>query len=668
MNQTTVHLTQLAGALLMSGLLWLFLRQYGRPYLRLWALSFLALALHVGGMVLATYARAHWDWRPIDPGQLAVTWFYTSAGALQILALLAGIYALTSSARHWVRARWLLLGAGLIGAALTLPWATDPEVNLQRLFLRVGTRYLLGGLALALAAFWVLRNGHRRHVGQQLTGWVLVLYAAELLLQAVVAVPLLWGQMVPAHIAITPVHGLIELVVYPMLGVGLVIWLLSNEDQRRSEAEARLQAAGRTDPVTGLANESGLVEELGQLGSATSVLGLLGLDQFKLVNESQGMHGGDALLRRVAEHLRRHVPDARALGRLGGDEFLIVMPPTLAAANSLESARAALGRGSGGSQPGLLRASLGWTRIEGVADLRSALARAGAALRYAKQEGGGKSLEFRAEMADAKRDWVLLEEELENAFARDAFVLYLQPLVAGGRNEVIAYEALLRWHHPQRGVLAPDQFLPSLRTLRQMQRVDAMVIEQAARLLADAPKPAVPIAVNLGADTLLAAGTVDLIASVLKRHGVSPGLLHLEITEETALRSLEQGSEVLQQLRALGVDVALDDFGSGFSSLTHLSRLPIRRIKFDRHFLAAAINDYPARAVLAALVPLARQLGLRSVAEGVESRAQLELAESLGFDELQGYHFGRPEPASMVLARRAAARQLRVVGSPREGG
>lgn len=663
MNQTTVHLTQLAGALLMSGLLWVFLRQYGRPYLRLWALSFLALALHVGGMVLATYAREHWGWKPTDPAQLAVTWFYTGAGALQILALLAGIHALTSSGSRTAGARWLLLAAGLIGAALTLPWATDPGVNLQRLFLRVGTRYLLGGLALALAAFWVLRHGRGRHIGQQLTGWVLALYAAELLLQAAVALPLIWGRMIPAHVAITPLHGLIELVAYPMLGVGLVIWLLTNEDRRRSEAEARLREAGRTDPVTGLANETGLVAELGLLGAMPSVLGLLGLDQFKLVNESQGMHGGDALLRRVGEHLQRQLPEARAIGRLGGDEFVIVMPPAQAL-NALERARASLGRGSGGAQPGLLRASLGWTRLEGVADLRGALGRAGAALRCAKQNGGGQTLEYRAEMADGQRDWVLLEEELEHAFARDAFVLYLQPLVAGGRNELVGYEGLLRWHHPQRGVLSPDQFLPSLRTLRQMRRVDAMVVEQAARLLAQAPKPALPIAINLGADTLLAAGTVDLIAAVLKRHGVSPSLLQVEITEETALRSVEQGSEVLLQLRALGVEVALDDFGSGFSSLTHLSRLPIRRIKFDRHFLAAAINDFPARAVLSALLPLARQLGLRSVAEGVESRAQLDLAESLGFDELQGYLFGRPEPASMVLARRAAAPLLRVVGGP----
>jgi len=393
------------------------------------------------------------------------------------------------------------------------------------------------------------------------------------------------------------------------------------------------------------------------------VLGVLGLDQFRLINESRGMHGGDVHLRRVGEHLRMRLPEARAIARLGGDEFVIVVPPNQPAIASLEHARSTLGRGSGGSQSGLLKASLGWTRLDGVADLRGALVRAGAALRCAKRQGGAVSVEFRPEMMDTSLDWVLLEEELEQGFARDAFVLYLQPLVRSGRSDVVGFEALLRWHHPQRGVLLPEQFLPSLRTLRHMQRVDALVIEQAARLLAAAPRPVLPIAVNLGADTLLAPGIVELVGSVLRRHAIEPGLLHVEITEETALKSLEQGSQVIQQLQTLGVEVGLDDFGSGFSSLSHLSRLPLRRVKFDRQFLDSAVHDHAARSVLAALVPLVRQLGLRSVAEGVESRAQLDLAEALGFDELQGFLFGRPEPAALVLSRRTAVPALRAVAS-----
>jgi diguanylate cyclase (GGDEF)-like protein len=598
-----------------------------------------------------------------------LTWLYAAAGAMQILALLAGIHALIAKqSPQAFKVRWLIAASVGVGALLTLPWASDPEVNLPRLFLRAGSRYLLGGLALLAAAVWVLRTAEPRAIGRRVTGWVLALYATELLIQAVVAVPLMWGVLWAPLRWVTPVHGLFEVVVYPMLGVGLVSWLLDNENQRRRQAELRLGEAGRIDPVTALANESGLLALLGSQDASAATLGLLGLDQFRLINEARGMRGGDDQLRRVAAHLRDHLPHARALARLGGDEFVIVLPPGEGSGASFERVRAALGRGSGGGQPGLLSGSLGWTPLDGIADLRAALGRAGSALRCAKQEGGGRSLAFRPEMLDSARDWVLMEEEFEEAFASNAFVIYLQPLVAPGRATVLGYEALLRWHHPQRGVLGPDQFLPSLRTLRQMQRLDALVIEQAARLLAESSPPRLPIAVNIGADTLLAPGTVELISAVLKRHGIAPHLLQLEVTEETAMRSLERGVDVLQALRALGVEVAVDDFGSGFSSLTYLTRLPIARIKFDRQFLTRATEDAASRAVLAALVPLMRKLGLRCVAEGVETLGQRELAESLGFDELQGYLFGRPELAGLVLMRAEQAIPLRLVSGRPEGG
>ncbi len=654
MSQLTVYSTQLASAVLMALLLAAFSRRFPRPYVLLWSLSFAALALHVAGMGFATWARARWGWPVSSPAMIATTLTYTSAGALQILALLAGLIELlrpsAEPGRRWTRVPVLLVLALAVGALLTLPWAWDPAVNLNRLYLRTGTRYLLGGIALGWAAVLVLRHSSDGNFGRRLTAGVLGLYAAELLLQAVVALPVLWGEMSAAHRAITPVHGLFEVVVYPMLGIGLVIWLLITEHQRLDEAELRLQAVGRSDPVTGLANEQGLQQELAGQVDSTMVVGLLGLDQFRLINEARGMRGGDEVLQRVAQHLRRELPEALGMARLGGDEFVLVLPSGQASVAALERARASLSRGAGGPDQGLLAASLGWTRLAGIGDLRGALARAGTALRVAKQDGGGSLREFADDMAVAQRDWVVLSAELEQAFQRDEFVLFLQPLVSAGRGELTSFEALLRWRHPRRGVLPPDQFLPSLRTLRQMQRLDTLVLEQAARLLQAQAEPRRPIAVNLGVDSLLAPGMVEFTESLLRRHGLRPDLLHIEITEETAIRSVEQGVQVLERLQRLGIEIALDDFGTGYSSLTYLTRFPARRIKFDRQFLTSAAENASSRAVLAALVPLVRRLGLSSVAEGVETLQQRELAENLGFDELQGYLFGRPQPAAEVLA------------------
>ncbi|MCG6118351.1 MAG: bifunctional diguanylate cyclase/phosphodiesterase [Aquimonas sp.] len=665
MDQITVYLTQASGGLLVFLVLWAFRRRYGRAYLSLWALSFGALAAYAALQALAVWVRSRYGLGGGSWQMAGLAWLYGSAGLLQILALLAGVWCLARN-----RDRFPISGLALTaiavasGLLLALIFVTEPDGHLPRLFLRSGTRYLLGGLALLVAAVLVLRRQGWRHFGRLVSGLALGLYSIELLGLGLLGLPLLWGQMPALLPPAVRLHGLFEVVMYPVLALGLVIWLMSDEQARLRQAESRLEAMGRTDAVTGLANADGLAEEV-RGRQQEGLLAILGLDQFRLVNESRGMRAGDEVLGRVALHLRRALPEAWGLARLGGDQFAIVMPPGQASEAALERARAALA-GAVGGHSGLLRASLGWARLSAPESLRTALGEASAALRQAKTEGGGRSLGHTASLQDSGTDWVLMAEEVEQAFESDAFSLYLQP-IHRCRGEVVGFEALVRWQHPRHGLLAPGRFLPALQTLRQSQRLDVWVIQRAAQLLASMPGHPHWIAVNLGVETLLAPGTVDYLLAQVSRHGLPPSRLHLEVTEETALRSLEAGISVLSRLRAEGFSIAIDDFGTGYSSLSYLVQLPADSIKFDRQFLQDAADTPRARRLLTALVPLVRGLGLRAVAEGVETHQQSLLVGELGFDEEQGYIHGRPAPAEQVLALLAAKPSLRLVSAAPPG-
>lgn len=661
MDQITVYLTQASGALLVFLVLWAFRRRYARAYLSLWALSFGALVVYAVAQALAVWMRSAYGWGGSSWQMAGLAWLYGSTGLLQILALLAGVWCLARDRdRFPVAVPGLVAISAALGLLLVLPFAAEPDGHLPRLYLRSGTRYLIGGLALLVAAVLVLRREGWRHFGRLVSGLALLLYSLELLGLATLGLPLLWWVMPELLPDAVRLHGLFEVVMYPILALGLVIWLMSDEQARLRHAESRLEALGRTDAVTGLANADGLVEEL-RGRQQEGLIAILGLDQFRLVNESRGMRAGDEVLGRVATHLRRSLPEAWALARMGGDEFVVVMPPGQAAEAALERARATLARSVGGHS-GLLRASLGWSRLPAPGDLRAALAEASAALREAKSEGGARSVRFSARLQEQGTDWVLMAEEVELAFESDAFSLHLQPIRRCG-GEVLGFEALVRWQHPRHGLLAPGRFLPALQTLRQGQRLDAWVVQRAVQLLASMPGHPHWISVNLGVETLLAPGTVDYLVAQVARHGLPPSRLHIEVTEETALRSLEAGVSVLSRLRSQGFSIAIDDFGTGYSSLSYLVQLPADSIKFDRQFLQDAADSPRTRRLLSALVPMVRGLGLRAVAEGVETHQQSLLVAELGFDEEQGYIHGRPLPAEQVLAQHAVRPSLRIVGA-----
>ncbi len=412
------------------------------------------------------------------------------------------------------------------------------------------------------------------------------------------------------------------------------------------------------DSLTGLLNRAGLIEHIEQRLAAPEatafVLAFIDLDGFKSVNDSRGHPVGDLLLCEVAAVLRSMAPQALAIARPGGDEFVLLLPPERKPAGALAQAlcrRLAEPFDIGGhtlrigASIGLVACpEHGRERVELMrrADLAMYAAKAAGRARFAWFE---PALDRRAKA----RAWV--QSELPDALQRDALRLYFQPRVRAGDRRLASVEALVRWPHPERGLVPPASFVPLAEEVGLIGALGRWVLDAACRQMRawrDAGIGVPRVAVNVSALQLAEPGFAADVLDTLRRHGLPPGVLELELTESVFAGDADEAAARLQPLRDAGVQLALDDFGTGFSSLSSLYRLPVDVMKIDRSFVCDLGQRDSADAVARSVVALARALGKHVVAEGVETPEQLQRLLALGCDELQGFLIARPLPAEAL--------------------
>ncbi len=412
-----------------------------------------------------------------------------------------------------------------------------------------------------------------------------------------------------------------------------------------------------TDELTGLANRRMFGERLTAAcasGDALAVA-MADLDRFKELNDTLGHHAGDQLLAQLGPRLQAAVGDAALVARLGGDEFAILMP-------GAGLARAAdLGRRLGVAlqQPFMIEglevvmdASVGaaLSPAHGT-DSEALLQRADVAMYQAKQARTGFQVYDPARDRHS-RERLSLIAELRRALERDELVLHYQPKVELATGRVAGVEALVRWQHPVHGLRGPGAFLPHAEHTALMRPLTLHVLETALAQLAEWRGAGLDlhVAVNLAVQNLLDLRTPAHVSELLAVHGLPPSSLVLEVTESLLLHDPARAGDVLRDLRDLGVGLALDDFGTGYSSLEHLKRLPVDELKIDRSFVMAMDHDPADRAIVASTAALGRSLGLRVVAEGVESAAADSVLTAIGCDLAQGFHYSPPVPAASVPA------------------
>ncbi|CAM3858390.1 putative bifunctional diguanylate cyclase/phosphodiesterase [Roseateles saccharophilus] len=442
---------------------------------------------------------------------------------------------------------------------------------------------------------------------------------------------------------------------------------LSNEQLARANEELRRRTF--VDPLTDLPNRKLFEDRLahavaihkrlddrpGERAHGTLAVLFIDLDGFKPVNDSFGHGAGDLVLTEVARRLGQSARAGDTVARVGGDEFLLLMEDvgtvadcTALAARLCEALRAPIKLGGQAIE---ISASIGIAAAPGHGERDRLIAHADAAMYAAKRAGGNGYTLFESRMDADAHAQLSLQAELRHAAERGELMLYYQPKIAGRGGQIHSVEALLRWRHPRRGLIGPAEFIPLAERFGFIAQVGQWVVEETCRQMHEwsAQGVHIRVAINLSAQQLRDADLAGKIGRAIRCYDIAPDRLLCEITESAAMEDVESTQRVFDGLARIGIFLSIDDFGTGFSSLGYLRRLPAKQLKIDRSFVQDLETSPDARAIVDAVVQLAHALGLKVVAEGVETEAQRAILVALGSDELQGYLFARPMPAMDLL-------------------
>ena len=446
---------------------------------------------------------------------------------------------------------------------------------------------------------------------------------------------------------------------------------VSTDISERKTLEAELERRASHDPLTGMPNRPAFVDRLEQTLQRTrrrknsrNKVGVLfmDLDGFKTINDSLGHEAGDRLLVAVAECLRNRLRSEDVLARFGGDEFAVLLEDT---AGTSEAIRVAQRIAEDLREPFTvddfqvsLSTSIGITLGTAHAndDPERMLREADSAMYRAKEQGPGRYAVFDPAMQARAQERLELEAELRRALEQEEFVLYYQPEVSLHDGKMVGFEALLRWQHPERGLLKPAAFVPIAEDTDLIAPIGRWVLEeacqQAKRWEEERPLASpMTMEINLSSKQLRRQGLVRTVEEALARADLEAHTLALDMTETVLIRVSEDNTQALDALKEMGVRLGLDDFGTGYSSLSYLKRLPVDRVKVDKSFVKGLGENATDTALVRMIIDLCHTLGVEIVAEGIETSEQAVLLRDMGCDLGQGYYFARPLPGEELAER-----------------
>ncbi|MDE3209756.1 MAG: EAL domain-containing protein [Pseudomonadota bacterium] len=599
-----------------------------------------------------------------------------------LIAIAASTYALWLVSQPTLPHRRLLGGALVLGAGIAAMHYTGmaamrmvPGIDYDPWWF---TLSIVVAIATAGAALWIAHHlrseGRRIHRIRALAALVMGLAVAGMHYIGMAAARFPAGSYCGAALG----HGvssqwlacLVGVSSFAILGMAIVVSLLDRRMQERTtelslslqQANDKLTYLALHDPLTVLPNRFLLEDRLNQAVEkalrSTSRLALLimDLDGFKSINDAYGHPVGDRLLVHVAAGIREVARAQDTVARLGGDEFVLLMEvdgpddAALMADKLLRQARVPLDLGHGLVQ---VSASIGIALFpDDSSSARELLAYADAAMYHVKDQGRNAYGFFKASMNLGAQEHLALIQDLRKALAQNQLMLHFQPKLKAPEGPLLGVEALLRWQHPQRGLIMPDVFIPLAERNGLIIEIGDWVLDEACRQLAVWHREGHEIpsmAVNLSATQFRYAGLTGRVRDTLRRHGIAPGALTLEVTESTAMHDPEASLLILQELVDIGVHISIDDFGTGYSSLMYLKKLPASELKIDRGFIKDLLEGSEDEAIVTAIIALGKTLNLNIIAEGVETRQQQLLLTQLGCTALQGFHLGRPVGADQLV-------------------
>lgn len=443
------------------------------------------------------------------------------------------------------------------------------------------------------------------------------------------------------------------------------ILVISSDVTARVEAENRVERLAYFDSLTQLPNKHQLHERLeedirqSKKQQSYGALLFIDIDNFKRINESLGHSTGDALLLKLSSRMQTQIRKSETLARLGGDEFILSVPDLSTdlrktrdlvsnlADRLLKSIRQPVYLGENEFE---VSASIGIALYPDQSmDLDKLLSAADTAMYKAKRQGSDRFVIFESKMSEEASQMLALESDIRRGISEGQFEFYLQPLLDSQSREMISAEALLRWRHPEKGQILPDQFIEYLENSPMIGKVGEMILEKVCTFIHSCRErgimsPKTSIAINVSAQEFYQANFVSMVKNALAKHHLHGSCLEFEITEGAALLHLEEAIEKMKLLRELGVRFALDDFGTGYSSLNYLKQLPVDKIKIDKSFIKDITVDHQDAMLVASIIAIANTLKLEVVAEGVETEDQAAWLNFHGHIQFQGFLFDRPMP------------------------
>ena len=641
-----IYFTQLGVALLSSYLLWHFSRIYRQGYIQSWFFALLAFAIYQSAILIRYAGQPESQFVITLLNVLSVGASYSFSlfllrGMLQTRPNMANILLRANSLQ-------LLVCVALIAVLSVLPFLWIDGLSSWQKYFQADIRLLIMGILLLTAAVGLWQR-LEHSLGQRLAVFVMSLWGMLYVTFS------LWS-MLPNSQAI-PIESVliyksIELFFLCALGLALLIWLQEHERNTNVQLTEKTRYLDQHDQLTGALNRDALLIELDkqllQQSDKPRYLLMLGLDKFKTVNESVGIKQGDQILRLLVRRFESSILKPALIARTGGDIFALAITDisndkqlqfTLQHITQLVEKTFALDSG-----PLQLSCSIGFASYPQHADCaETLLQKANIAFHQAKRLQS-QWLVYQSGMEDETARLISWESDLLEAMEQDQFVLYFQPQLSMRDNKIDACEVLLRWLHPEKGLLMPGQFLPFVEQLGLSRQLDFWVLHKAIATLSSwkQQKLHIPLAVNMSPLHFQQEGLKQKIQQLLMQYQVAPNMLELEITENTAMHDMDKGSNHVMELQQLGIRVSIDDFGTGYSSLAYLRRMPIDKIKIDRSFVMEMAGNDSDMMIVKTMIKLAHGLGKRILAEGVETDIQLQLLRGMSCDAVQGYYIAKP--------------------------
>lgn len=639
----------IVGALLLS-----FHARYRRPHLQLWGLSWLSFSVHLlASAVVIWFAYALVD--SPEPSR-AATALSQGAGYLYLTLLIGGVWALLGRRIRVVRTLWISTAAALVvGIALALMFSED-SIG------RIWTSVVLFDFAVATVSlfcgFLVAELARKTQgLGLRLMSASFLTYGVVIGMKVILSG---WELLTATPVPVIEYFEFVDFLYIVALGAGMTVSLLEEERQASHRALSEVEHLTYHDILTGLPNRYQFVDRMIVTTAKTEDpdvkfgVFLIDVDGFKRINDSLGHTIGDALLREVAERLSEATGERGLLARFGADEFAYVREVTGVrdvaeqAAALLETISSAPIAVAGRDLYVTLSIGVGvWP--ESGSSIEELLGAADLALYKAKERGRDRFMIHSSDLDDESRDRLAIESDLRSALQNGEMFLSYQPIRSLLDGEVVAVEALIRWNHPDHGHRSPSEFVPVAEQTNLIHEIGFFVLERAcveAGHLRNASGAPLGISVNFSPRQLGVREVAQGFAARLQQYGIDPARVSLEITEHELMRDVESAIAALVKLREIGVQIAVDDFGTGYSSLEYLKRLPVDALKIDRAFVRDIPRDTSDSAIAAAVVALARSLGLEVIAEGIETSAQHEFLRDSGCTLGQGFHLGEPMTAA----------------------